>query len=328
MFSFLRDLFSAEKRTASPDLAEVERRLARLLATRPLPPELEVAPPRPDVWGTTGKLGRKEQHSRFKPLLLNGHATTGLVYDYKSWGDADERTVHASYAWLDRNGRLQAHQLREEYDPHVGWNANHNTGLVDIDAELDLDKVVTIVQDPSSGLHVIYEYLRVNPRWQEELGVCGLEWEPGAGAQRARASRSPGEEPLFTIEREEGPEGGWRVLRDGQLRLRSTGGGPLQQGESRRLLDARGQEAGQVTAKERRFQITHAQRTFFLTEEPNRLWLIRAQDGERVLGIFPDEESERLWHLVAHTRLERSLGELLVLSFLASDVTGTASPAE
>jgi hypothetical protein len=228
------------------------------------------------------------------------------------------------YAWLDRNGRLQTHLLHEEYDPHAGWSSSRCTGVVDIDAELALDKAVTIVQDPASGIHVIYEYLGVNPRWQEELGVCGLEWEPGAGSPRARASRSPGDEPLFTIEREEGPEGGWRVLRDGQVRLRSAGAEPLQQGGLQRLLDARGHEAGQVTAKERRFQLTQAQQAFSLTEEPNQLWLIRDQEGARVLGIFPDTKNERLWHLVAHMRLERSLGELLVLAFLASEATGAA----
>jgi len=321
MFSFLRGLFSVERHPDGHAPAQtpvgLERRLAQLLESRSLPPELAVAPPRPDVWGTTGKLGLEESRSRFKPLLLHGFATVGLVYDYKSWGDADERMVHASYAWLDPNGRLRTQLVREEYDPHVAWNPGRSTGLVDVDAELAANKVVSIVQDLQSDLHVIYEYLRVNPRWKEELSVFSLQWEPGAGTPRARASRSADNEPLFTIEREEGPDGGFRLLRGAQLQLRATGNQPLGQGGLRHLLDAQGVELGQVRAKDQLLQITHPPKVFSLTEEPNQLWLIRDRADARVLGIWPDDQDERRWNLVAHTRLERPLGELLVLALIA-----------
>lgn len=322
MFSFLRDLFASAgrpvDRSPAPPPVGLQQRLIQLLEAQPLPPELVVAAPRPDVWGTTGKLGLAEYHSRFKPLLLNGFATTGLVYDYKDWGDADERTVHASYAWLDQHGRLRTHLVREEYDPHVGWNASRSTGLVDIDAELSLNKAVTIVQDLHSGLHVIYEYLRVNPRWNEELKVFSLQWKSRVGYLSARAHRSADNELLFTIEQERSSDGGWRLFHGAELQLRSTGSQPLSQGGLRRLLDAQGMEIGQVQAKDQRLQITLPPKVFFLTEEPNRQWMIRNQDGERVLGTWLDDKEPHLWHLVAHTRLERPLGERLVLTLITS----------
>jgi hypothetical protein len=56
----------------------VRQRLQEL-RTRPLPPELAVPTPRPDVWGENGYLSQPRYQALYKPLLLGGHATWGLV---------------------------------------------------------------------------------------------------------------------------------------------------------------------------------------------------------------------------------------------------------
>jgi hypothetical protein len=298
----------------------LEQRLIELGQQRPLPPELAVAAPRPDVWGTTGYLRYEHYRTLLKPLLIHGFATTGLVYDYEELPDTDGRTVGASYAWLDPNGLLRTHALREEFDPmHAAMASGIGTMVVSVDAELALGKPLTILQDPGSELHVVYEALKANPRWKEEaaatLSIFYLQWEPGEDFTRAVASRKPGGEPLFTLEREAAPSASWRLHQDGQLHLRSPADQPLSQGGVRTLVDAQGQELGRLTASDRRLHLTLPRQEFSITEEPKGLWMVRDADHSRVLTISPYETGERQWELVARTPIQRSLGELLMLAF-------------
>lgn len=298
----------------------VEERLRELRQERPLPPELAVAPPRPDVWGTTGYLRYERYRALLKPLLLHGFATQGVVYDYEELPDTEGRTVGASYAWLDADGQLRTHAIREEFDPmHAAMASGIGTMLVSVDAELSLGKPITILQARDSDLHVVYEALKVNPRWREEaaatLSIFYLQWEPGPGFARAVASREPGGEPLFTLEREEALGGGWRLHQEGQLRLRSTGDQPLAQGGTRRLLDAQGQEVAVVMGGDRRLHLALPQQKLTLTEEPRGRWMARDADNSRVLTLSPYETEERQWEVVARTPIARSLGELLMLAF-------------
>jgi len=306
----------------APSEKSLEQRLRELRQERPLSPELAVAPPRPDVWGTTGYLRYEHYRSQFRPLLLHGFATPGLVYDYEELPDTQGRTVRASYAWLDADGQLRTHAIREEFNPmHAAMASGIGNMLVSVDAELSLGKPITILQAWGSDLHVIYEALKVNPRWREDaaatLSIFYLQWEPGPGFERAVASRESGGEPLFTLEREAAPGSGWRLHQEGQLHLRSTGEQPLAQGGTRWLLDAQGQEVATLMERDRRLHLTLPQQKLSLTGEPKGRWMVRDADNSRVLTLSPYETQERQWEVVARVPIPRSLGELLMLAFTA-----------
>ena len=306
----------------APSEKSLEQRLRELRQARPLPPELAVAPPRPDVWDTTGYLRYEHYRSLLKPLLLHGFATPGLVYDYEELPDTEGHTVGASYAWLDEDGQLRTHSIREEFDPmHAAMASGIGNMLVSVDAELALGKPITILQAWGSDLHVIYEALKVNPRWREEaaatLSIFYLQWEPGPGFERAVASRTPGGEPLFTLERQEAGGNGWRLHQEGQPRLRSEGEQPLAQGGTRRLLDAQGQEVATLKESGGRLHLTLPQQKLCFTEEPKGRWMARDADNSRVLTLSPYETQERQWEVVARVPIARSLGELLMLAFTA-----------
>jgi hypothetical protein len=143
--------------------AGVRRRLDELRA-HPLPPELAVPTPRPDVWGERGYLAQERYRARFKPLLLNGYATYGFVYHYHSVHDGEGPDVVAHYAWLDERGELQTRQLKESYDGlHAAYSQGRGAMVVDMDAGLEADKVIIILHGLASGEHVIYEALLAAP---------------------------------------------------------------------------------------------------------------------------------------------------------------------
>ena len=140
----------------------VRRRLEKLRFR--LPPELAVPTPRPDVWGTRGYLSQEHYHARFKPLLLEGHATHGLVYHYESTHDGEGPDVVASYAWLDARGGLQTRLLKESYDGmHAALSQGRGGMVIDMDANLEADKVIIILHSLASGDHIIYEALQAAP---------------------------------------------------------------------------------------------------------------------------------------------------------------------
>jgi hypothetical protein len=150
------------KLEAQPAIAgPLVRRRLQALRARPLPPELAVPTPRPDVWGEKGYLSQERYHTRFKPLLLEGHATYGLVYQYQSERDSEGPDVVASYAWLDERGELQTRRLKESYDAmHAAYSMGKSDMVIDMDASLDQDKLILILHSLASGEHVIYEALR------------------------------------------------------------------------------------------------------------------------------------------------------------------------
>jgi hypothetical protein len=138
----------------------VRRRLQELRA-RPLPPALAVPTPRPDVWGERGYLSQQRYAERYKPLLLNGYATYGLVYQYQTEHDGEGPDTVASYAWLDERGALQTRRLKESYDGmHAAYSVGQGDMVLDMDAGLEQDKVILILHSRASGEHVIYEALR------------------------------------------------------------------------------------------------------------------------------------------------------------------------
>lgn len=141
----------------------VRQRLEEL-RRRPLPPELAVPTPRPDVWGKNGYLAQQRYQALYKPLLLEGHATWGLVYDYKSTHDGEGPDTVASYAWLDARGELQTRRLKESYDGmHAALSQGRGHIILDMDADLEADKVIVILHDLGSGQHIIYEALLAAP---------------------------------------------------------------------------------------------------------------------------------------------------------------------
>ncbi|WP_309897309.1 hypothetical protein [Archangium sp.] len=138
----------------------VKRRLQELRA-RPLPPALAVPAPRLDVWGERGYLSQPRYAERYKPLLLNGYATYGFVYQYQTEHDGEGPDTVASYAWLDERGELQTRRLKESYDGmHAALSVGRGDMIIDMDAGLEQDKVVIILHSLTSGEHVIYEALR------------------------------------------------------------------------------------------------------------------------------------------------------------------------
>lgn len=141
----------------------VRRRLEELRRRR-LPPELAVSTPRPDVWGENGYLSQPRYQALYKPLLLEGYATWGLVYHYESSHDGEGPDTVASYAWLDARGELQTRRLKESYDGmHAALSQGQGDIILDVDAGLAADKAVVILHDLGSGQHIIYEALHAAP---------------------------------------------------------------------------------------------------------------------------------------------------------------------
>ncbi len=153
------------KLAAQPAIAGpfVRQRL-QALRSRPLPPELAVPTPRPDVWGENGYLSQPRYQVLYKPLLLQGHATWGLVYQYESTHDGEGPDTVASYAWLDARGELQTRRLKESYDGmHAALSQGKGDIILDMDAHLEADKVILVLHDLASGQHILYEALHAAP---------------------------------------------------------------------------------------------------------------------------------------------------------------------
>lgn len=153
------------KLEAQPAIAgPLVRRRLQELRRRPLPPELAVPTPRPDVWGGNGYLAQPRYQSLYKPLLLQGHAAWGLVYQYESTHDGEGPDTVASYAWLDARGELQTRRLKESYDGmHAALSRGKGDIILDVDAELEADKVILVLHDLASGQHILYEALHAAP---------------------------------------------------------------------------------------------------------------------------------------------------------------------
>ncbi|HEX8701390.1 MAG TPA: hypothetical protein VF815_21365 [Myxococcaceae bacterium] len=137
----------------------------------PLPRGLAVPAPRPDVWLSRGYLAQYRYATQYKPLLMHGRVTRGIVYQYESSADPDGCDTTARYAWFERPGELRDARLRESYDglhAALGRDKALDTKvlLVDMEAHLRLGRVVTIVHDESQ--HVIFEALRTD--FGNELG--------------------------------------------------------------------------------------------------------------------------------------------------------------
>ena len=161
MVSRLSSKLEQEPAIAGP----LVRRRLQELRRRPLPPELAVPTPRPDVWGENGYLAQPRYQALYKPLLREGHATWGLVYHYESTHDGEGPDTVASYAWLDARGELQTRRLKERYDGmHAALSQGKGDIILDMDAHLEADKVILILHDLASGQHIIYEALHAAPK--------------------------------------------------------------------------------------------------------------------------------------------------------------------
>jgi hypothetical protein len=147
---------------------------------RPLPPELAAPPPRPDVWGTRGYLAQPRYEALYKPLLVHGQVTRGIVYRYEFSND-DGCDAVADYVWLAGPGQLRTEHIRESYDGlHAAYGAGMGDIILDADAGLKQDKVLTILHD--GNRHLVYEALRTGP--DRDPAVLRARAEAAAEARR------------------------------------------------------------------------------------------------------------------------------------------------
>jgi hypothetical protein len=332
-------LFAGEAESAPPPSPEDVKHLERL-RQRPLPPEFAGPVPRVDVWGRQGYLAQPPYHERFKPLLIHGFATWGLVYQYEGEGDADGRDVVACYAWVDAYGKLRTCRIRESFDPtHALRGSGQGQMVLDVDANLKLGKELVIVQDPGGPDHLLYEALAISelsppeavPHWEPELeGELLLEWAKGRRFQAAQVRASEGRQ-LFTFERTERMGNDWSLQREGTVRLRAVCGQTLVPGASFHFRDAHGREVGgAVIRASGKISLATGQREFLINlgaERQNVVW-----EGEHlVLSTTAEALTSRREAWVLHEPLPREMVEVLVLGVVALShaqrKTGAEPPA-
>jgi len=305
-----------------PDL--LRRKLLELKETHPLPHELAGRVPRKDVWGETGYLNQPRYHSVIKPMLLRGYAAVGFVYNHHLTRDSGEHTVVAEYAWLDERGNLRTDVIHEEFDAfHAALSSGRGDMVFSVDAGLAPGKVITLLHHPEMEVHMIYEAVCADPKWQEKEArnyrFFHLRWESGTDTPRAFGSREPEDPPLFVLEKRRSPDEGWWLLHGEELVLRTVAERPLTEGGGLSLLDARGESAGRVEAEATRLRVTiRSEAPFFITQEPGNMWMVRDDQHERVMTLLPDTPGKHLWQCVPRTPLWRSLAELFMLAFVSA----------
>jgi len=325
----------------------VTRARLRKLRERPLPPELAVAPPRPDVWGERGYLAQPRYQSQYKPLLTHGFATWGFVYQYSSSAGGEDYDFTASYAWLDAEGKLQVRHLQDGYDAiHAAYGRGLGSIVVDMDAELGQDVELVILHDLKTGEHIPYRALRAHPGLDkpppssppravapapppgegalEPAGALRLEWDTSRKARSARLVRPKGRkrEALFTVQRAGTSNREWTLTRSGQRvpTFRALHQPAAGFEASFRLVDSQGQPVGTVTEKAGRVRLViftaGRQRNFYTGSgdaKGSRLLLEEMQD---VLTLERTARKDRD-SLVLHLPTHRSTLELLILGLVA-----------
>lgn len=177
---FLKKLEQATQ----PNVPEVYLERLEEALKLPLPPGLTAPPPRPDVWLRRGYLAQYPYATQYKPLLIHGRVTRGIVYEYESSEDPSGYNATARYAWFERPGHLRDAGLRESYDGvHAAFGKDKALDtkilFVDMEAQLRLGRVVTIVHDESR--HVIFEALRTDVVHAPEAPRADIEATKQAG---------------------------------------------------------------------------------------------------------------------------------------------------
>jgi hypothetical protein len=317
----------AEGDFSSPE--QLRQKLLELKRTHQIPHELMGRVPRKDVWGETGYLRQPRYHSLIKPMLLRGYVTLGFVYKHHAVTDTGDRTVHAEYAWLDARGNLRTDVIDEEFDAfHAALSSGWGDIVFSVDARLAPGKVITLLFHPDMEMHMIYEAVQADPKWEQKRDrsyrLFHLRWESGTEAPRALGSREPGEPPLFVLEKRRAPGEGWWLLHGEEVVLRTVVERPLAEGGMLRLLDARGENAGRVEAEHTRLRVTtRSEATFFISEEeeePGRMWKVldSRYGGSRTMTILPDTPGAGVWQCVPREPLWRSLAEMIMLAFVSA----------
>jgi hypothetical protein len=352
---FLSSLLSSLASGRAPPGPQALERL-QALRERPLPPELAVAPPRPDVWGERGYLSQPRYQSQYKPLLIRGFATWGFVYHYESSADTDGYDFSASYAWFDAEGNLQTRHLKDGYDGmHAALSRGQGTMVLDMDAELGKDVELVILHDLRTGEHLPYKALRTQSEpppppppphplsqgdWapyakdgqyihpyppgrdpRELSGTFELEWSISGKTRSARLVRPAEPEPevLFTVQRAGSSNREWTVTRPGKEEplLRAIHDPAEGFTASFRIVDAQDNAVGTVTEKAGRVRIAAS------LLKRNFYTSVEARKGKRVLLEQMQEvltldktDDKDRDKVVLHSPLFRSPFELLILGLV------------
>ncbi len=323
--------------------------LARLqqLRSRPLPPELAAAPPRPDVWGERGYLAQPRYQRQYKPLLLHGFATWGFVYHYDGEASGGEYDFTASYAWLDAEGELQVRHLKDGYDAlHAAYGRGLGDIVLDMDAEFKKDLELIILHDLRTGEHIPYRALRAEPGLEEPkpplttspppaptvedgpepepAGNLRLEWDASRKSRSARLVRPTGKKPetLFTVQRAGASNREWTLTRSGEdaATLRAIHQPADGFTASFRMVGAHGQPVGSVTEKAGRVRLVASsdlrRRNFYTSSEDSKQKRVLLEEMQDVLTLERTEHKDRDT-VVLHAPLSRSTLELLILGLVA-----------
>ncbi len=315
--------------------------LARIreLQDKPLPPELAVAPPRPDVWGERGYLSQERYRSQYKPLLTHGFATWGLVFHYQADGDADGRDVVASYGWLDAEGTLQTRHIKEGFDPiHAIHGSGQGSIVLDVDAMLDANVALVILHDLKTGEHLPYRALRAEPgsdkpppapaptrppprpSSQELPGPMRLEWKASGKTRTAQLVRMLGRkrDVLFTIQRAGASNREWTLTRAGESHaaVRALHQPAAGFAASFHFVDAEGYTVGTVTEKGGRIRLLVGglrRRTFYTGSQDRKDKRVLIEEMNDVLTLEKTKRQDRD-AVVLQVGTDRQVLELLVLA--------------
>lgn len=336
----LTALFSGGVReSAAPSPQALER--IRQLRDEPLPPELAVAAPRPDVWGRAGYLAQEHYQQKYKPLLTHGFATWALVFHYEGSGDADGRDVVASYGWIDAAGELQTRHIQEGFDPiHAVYGSGQGSIVLDVDAMLDADVERVVLHDLKTGEHILYRALRTGPLSDEEPppapatqqprptrpdpveppGALHLEWKATGKNRSVSLVRPQGRkrEVLLTVRRAGSSNREWTLTRAGEVQpsLRAAHQPAPGFAASFQFVDADGRVVGTVTEKAGRIRLAlqHSRpRNFYTGAQERKDRRVLLEEMKDVLTLEKTKRQDRD-AVVLHVATERSVLELLILA--------------
>lgn len=290
---------------------------------QPLPPELAAPTPRPDVWGTRGYLSQPRYEALYKPLLIHGEVTRGIVYRYSDSGDSDGRDVSASYAWLAGPGHVRTEHLKESYDPlHAAYGAGQGDMLLDVDASMELGRVLTIFHE--GGRHVIYEALRTGrgerpePRsesaadptqdWEELSGRYALWWKVEGEGPVLHLGRDPSLAPMALVLPDASEPGAWRLIRTVPLPerpwLRIVPAKAAGAAAAWHIVGESGREVGQAKTRGERLFVSAGGRTLMVSPDGRGGWTAENVSGQEELAGGPSGEGRFLLrHCKEHRRL-------------------------
>lgn len=127
----------------------------------PLPNALAASTPRPDVFSGRGYLAQERYCKRYLDLLRHGYVTRGICVSYESSNDGEGNDVCFTYLWVDHRGAVKKNTVTESYDPlHAAYAAGQGNIVIDMDAGVELESVLTIVYN-DKGEHVVVDALGV-----------------------------------------------------------------------------------------------------------------------------------------------------------------------